>query len=134
MPNAALLRATLRHIRTHPETWIQMDYRRGSAGCFAYHAALLAGAQLASPAATVERRPSGKPWPNHDPYLVPNRSARDLGFTQDEKIHLADFARRALDLDDESACTLFDAANSLADLERLVDALTSQSASERSEG
>ncbi|MDT0307252.1 hypothetical protein RM780_09785 [Streptomyces sp. DSM 44917] len=120
MANTELLRATLRHIRAHPDAWIQIDYRRGRAGCFAYHAAMLAGGQLAHPAASIDRPSGDGSWPNHDPYLVCNRAARDLGFARDEVVHIADFARRALDLDDASARSLFSADNTLDDLERLV--------------
>jgi hypothetical protein len=127
MVNAALLHATVRHIRAHPDTWFQMDYRRGHAGCVAYHAAILAGAQLAHVAPSIEQPSGGRPWPNHDPYLVCNRAARDLDFTRNDEIHLAEFARRALGLNAQSARALFDATNTLADLERLVESYTAPS-------
>jgi hypothetical protein len=120
MPNDQLLQETLRHIRAHPDDWYQADYRRGGCGCFAFHAALLAGAELASPARTATWSPSGKPWPNHDLRLILNGAARDLGFGEGDPIDVAGFARRALGIDRRQAEALFAAANSLTDLDQLV--------------
>jgi hypothetical protein len=98
MANTDLLRRTMQHIRAHPETWSQIDYRRGAIGCFAYHAALLAGGELAHPAPTIPRPSGGEPYPNHDAHLRCNGTARGLGFSDADEIHLQEFARRALGL------------------------------------
>ncbi len=131
MVNADLLHETVQHIRNHPDTWCQLDYRRGPAGCFAYHAALLAGAELASPEPSVSQADCRAYWPNHDDRLAFNEAARKLGFTERDYINISDFARRALGIDSHAADELFEATNTLADLERFVQALTVDSASRR---
>lgn len=127
MANTDLLRKTMQHIRGHPDTWSQIDYRRGATGCFAYHAALLAGGELAHPAPTVPRPSGGEPYPNHDAHLRCNGVAQGLGFSHADEIHLKEFARRALGLNPKQAGDLFWAGNNLADLERLVQEYTASS-------
>ena len=124
MSNTDLLHRTLEDIRAHQENWSQIDYRRGAKGCFALHAALLAGGELAHPDPVVPGSSGGEPRLNHDPHLVWNHAAQRLGFARDDHIHLRAFARRALGLTPEQAKDVFDAGNSLADLERLVEQYT----------
>ncbi|WP_275560565.1 hypothetical protein [Streptomyces sp. 5-6(2022)] len=63
--------------------------------------------------------------------MVFNEAARKLGFTERDYINISDFARRALGIDSHAADELFKATNTLADLERFVQALTVDPASRR---
>ncbi|AXK35786.1 hypothetical protein DVA86_27295 [Streptomyces armeniacus] len=110
MPNTALLNATLDHICTHPDDWDQWVYRDGTAGCFAFHAALLAGAEIKDP------EDSGSTT------LRCNEAARALGFSEGERITIEGFAQRALELDGNGV--LFDPHHTLEDLERMVAELS----------
>jgi hypothetical protein len=122
MANADLLLKTLQFIRTHPELWNQLDYRRGNQGCFALHASLLAGGQLADPAPTVLR--DGETVLNHNANLVRNEVALRLGFSPDDDIHAREFATRALGMLPHQADDLFRSDNTLLDLELLIRDLT----------
>ncbi|WP_059007907.1 hypothetical protein [Streptomyces specialis] len=128
MANAELLRTTLRHIQQNPDSWDQASWRCGSTGCFAFHAALLAGAELADPQTTVPG--PGGTTPNYDSYLACNTAARDLGFTQ-PRIHISDFAQAALGLETEKATELFASWRELPDLEALVADLAPEPAATR---
>ncbi|MDT0318531.1 hypothetical protein [Streptomyces millisiae] len=120
MANAHLLHATLRRIQVCPERWNQMTYRRRDQGCFAYHAALLAGAQLARPNPVIAGTDGSVIGSNHSTELVFNEAARALGFAEGDTISIPAFARKALRLRVQEAAELFDALNTLADLERFV--------------
>lgn len=112
MPNTERLNATLEHIREDPDTWDQTVFRNGDHGCFAFHAALLAGAEIENP----------------DIYLCVrlrfNEAALALGFNENDTITIEEFAQRALELD--RIYPLFLPDLTLADLERLVAKLSDQ--------
>lgn len=116
-PNVELLRATLRHIIRHPEEWAQEDWRScQTAGCFAFHAAVLSG----EPFEWLSKMSRIDPW------LVRNSAdtkGRDWGGLH-EGVHVMDRAQRVLGLTDGQAETLFCANNSLDYLRYLVGELT----------
>lgn len=128
MPNAELLRETLRHIQQNPESWDQKYYRRGSSGCFAFHAALLARAELAIPEPVITER-YGSTRPNHSRAVAWTPAARDLGFAEGEEIDLHDFACRALELTESEAAQLFYEYDNLSDLEAIAESLVRQAVS-----
>ncbi|AXK35785.1 hypothetical protein DVA86_27290 [Streptomyces armeniacus] len=108
MAHTERLNATLQQIRTHPETWDQQVYRDGNAGCFAFHAALLAGAEINAP-----EDPG-------DDTLRCNEAARAHGFSNGERITIGDFAQCALELTLDERLELFHPHRTLTDLERIV--------------
>jgi hypothetical protein len=119
MANAELLRKTLRHIEANPDAWRQNVYREGDTGCFAYHASLLAGAELAQPDSHITT-PEGGTTPNYSTTVAFNDAAQALGFDESDYIEIDDFARSALDMELEDADELFSASNTLGDLRLLV--------------
>ncbi|WP_049577376.1 hypothetical protein [Streptomyces sp. SBT349] len=125
MANADLLRRTLAHIKAHPEQWDQTAFRCGSTGCFAFHAARLAGAELTAPEPDIVR--CGSTIPNSNSRVVFNDAARSLGFTENDPwLGIGEFARRALALTDAEASALFAASNSFGDLAELVEEYAAQ--------
>ena len=128
MANADLLRRTLAHIQTHPDQWNQRTFREGDTGCFAFHAARLAGAELAQPEPEVTV--DGSVYPNHAPEVALNAAARELGFTEDDegRLDIEEFATRALELTSGEDLELFYANNSLEDLADFVEEYTAQDA------
>ncbi|MFD5321115.1 hypothetical protein [Streptomyces sp. NPDC127098] len=127
MANGDLLHTTLRHIQDGRESWDQTVWRAGNRGCFAFHAARLAGAVLEDPEPTITWG-DGSIDPNDDVRVVVNDAARALGYEDGDFISINLFARRALKLSDEQAAELFCGCNGLADLERLVQEYTAQEA------
>ncbi|MDT0318525.1 hypothetical protein [Streptomyces millisiae] len=119
MANAELLNATLHHIQEHPETWLQPYYRQGDKGCFAYHAARIAGGQLISPQHVISL-PGSDTELNRNAGLAYNDAARSLGFEENDTIEIREFARRALALTEDEADDLFHSDNDLDDLTTLV--------------
>ncbi|MDT0307254.1 hypothetical protein RM780_09795 [Streptomyces sp. DSM 44917] len=119
MANADLLRATLQHIEEHSEQWDQRSFRYGDQGCFAFHAARLAGAELTSPDPEVTH--DGLTGANCDVGVALNDAARGLGFTGDEEqLDIEQFATRALGLTPAQDTELFHPENTLEDLAVLV--------------
>lgn len=117
--NVPLLRKTLEHIEAHPEEWNQSAWACGTAGCFAWHAAMLDGAGNPPDPFNQEYVPAE---PGDDPdQLV------EIASTQ--TVHVADRATRVLGLDSrvvESSGGLFRYDNTLDDLRRIVADLTAE--------
>jgi hypothetical protein len=101
--NITLLTRTLEYIEAHPLEWVQSDWTCGTAGCFAWHAAILDGAR---------RDPAYEP----DEWVV--------GPSTSETEHVSDYAEAALGLSGEQADQHFGEDNTLADLRRIVGELT----------
>jgi hypothetical protein len=113
--NVPLLRKTLEHIEAHPEEWFQGVWSCGTAGCFAWHAAMLDGAE------PIKGFPSYVPADSDDP-------SDDVYPASDDHpacVHVAPRAARVLGIGSE-AHPLFRASNSLDDLRRIVGRLTTK--------
>ncbi len=98
MANNELLDLTLNHIIENPESWHQQDWRCGTSYCFFGHAALLSGWKSAEGDTSA--------------FMVSPDNEVDT---------IENVARRALDLDDETAGILSCATNTLDDLKWMVE-------------
>lgn len=98
MANNELLDLTLNHIIENPESWHQQDWRCGTSYCFFGHAALLSGWKSAEGDTSA--------------FMVSPDNEVDT---------IENVARRALDLDAETARILSCSTNTLDDLERMVE-------------
>lgn len=96
-PNVALLTATLEYIKAHPEEWDQKTWRCGTTACFAGHAVKQAGAR----------------WVNQHEVIT----------SDGRKEFIDEYASEILGLNRTESYYLFDACNTLEDLERIVAAL-----------
>lgn len=119
--NVPLLRKTLEHIEAHPEEWNQSAWACGTAGCFAWHAAMLDGA--------------GDPPDPLNPEYVPaepgDEPERLVEIRSTQTIHVADRATRVLGLPSasvEGQGGLFRYDNTLDDLRRIVGELSEETA------
>lgn len=151
MPNMELLDKVLGHIKANPETWNQADYRCGTTYCFAGHAALMSGWKPVGPdkdlawrvagfesaeqgiayyQRQLKRVPEGAyadsvvaSWKGNIENINAKVDNRDpeVTLTGAEKAAIADVARDVLDLDGDTAGTLFQSGNSLSDLEEMVE-------------
>jgi hypothetical protein len=117
--NAELLRATLAHIEARPEDWRQRSYRScGTAGCFAWHAAVLSGGE-----------PRKGPVDNDDDWATVRRVPEDgdlYASIYGEWMHVADRAQRVLGLTGAQATRLFDGCNDMVGLRHIVAELTAE--------
>lgn len=113
--NAKLLTKTLDFVEANPGLWDQGTFRCGTTGCFAWHAALLAGA---------------KPFPDSsfayviaedddDPREIVNSRAWHRKHRYDV-VHVAQRAERVLGLSTSQAIRLFYVSNTLDDLRDAV--------------
>lgn len=125
-PNVALLKATLAHIKAHPETWEQSDWstptKCGTAYCFAGWAVLLG----TGPSGQVDEDDEvpRKALPNEDEIEEHFDDApASAGY-----VHVAVAARHLLGLTHDDAEALFGGGNELADLEHMVAELCGESA------
>jgi len=117
--NADLLKRTLTHIETHPDTWNQAEYRCRTGLCFAGWAAVLAGGVWLSTdpdgvdrdvlVATDEEIARGDAIPVWDAY-----DDKRMG------VPAHDRAQRLLGLTGEQALRLFAGSNTIHDLRRIV--------------
>jgi len=133
-PNVPLLIETLAHIQACPEEWTQGHWRCGTAACYAGRAALLNGAQWAlEPGMHSAFMPVGAVRMNWDGQILAEENGSlyhdDVTWVDEDgqRIyqHVAAYARRALGLPGWIASDLFQASNSLDDIERAVARLTS---------
>lgn len=99
-PNIELLERTLAHIEAHPEEWNQGAWRCESGLCFAGTTAALCGGEWVYPA---------EHW--QAALLKANEHPEEAAWVR---------AQRLLRIDDDQAAELFDAANDLDDLHRIV--------------
>lgn len=122
--NMPLLERTLRHIEAHPEQWDQKTWYCGTAGCFAWHAAVLAGGEPLPNAPAYVRAEDDDP-PEH---VYP---CGTFGLVEtavhETAVHVADRATRVLGLPDDSRLFAFN--NTLDDLRRIVEDLARRAAS-----
>jgi hypothetical protein len=113
MPNTELLNRTLKYIETHPKKWNQRHWASwtecGTAYCFAGWTVA-----LAHPGASPDFSEGASQDGETTGYIV----------VDDESYDIEAMATGLLDLSQEQADALFCAANSLADLRRLVAELT----------
>ena len=106
-PNVSLLQRTLAHIEDNPLQWRQLDWRCGTAGCFAHHAVVIGRGTLWQ----SKQNPDS-------PYVT--AVSNDGGDAICGRTHIADRARRLLGLDSAAATDLFAPENTLNDLRRIV--------------
>lgn len=110
--NTDLLRRTLTHIETHPDTWDQRAWRCGTTMCFAGHAATLAGGQWADgPYAAYLHAEQDDPADR----VILHGGLR--------LIYAQDRAQHVLGLDDVQAAALFASDNTLDALQAIVSRL-----------
>jgi hypothetical protein len=107
-PNVPALRAVIAHIEQHPGQWNQGTFRR----CFAARAALLAGGEWINP------EPDGTNW---DLRMVPLPGEDHSVWNGIPSVFVGSRAQRVCGLGAEQAYDLFDQANILDDLRRVVD-------------
>ena len=115
--NVPLLRKTLEYVESHPEEWDQSTWICGSAGCFAWHAAMIDGAE------PLTANPEYVRADNDDP---PDKvHPADGDAYPVDHIHVAARAARVLGFGPELPA-LFRASNTLDDLRRIVGRLTAE--------
>lgn len=149
MPNIELLDKVLKHIEDHPETWNQKDWRCGTSYCFAGHAAVLSGwkpegsdmelywrlhgfeseeSALEFYARHVENEKklnlpadAESRWGDIlNLCTKPTPNTNDIVLKDGDRHSIAMAAQWELDLDEETADTLFDSSNSLDDLRNMI--------------
>lgn len=104
MANIELLQQTMQYIRDNPEEWDQSYWGCGTTACFAGHAVRLTGAKLLHYGDSL-----------FADYCLPLEAGNP--------VDIAEHARRVLELGNEVSQVLFNANNTLEDLEAIVDAL-----------
>lgn len=109
MPNKRKINNVLKYINEHPDEWDQGDWANacGTRFCFAGHA--------------VVRSKSWRLEKDENKRLT--GMALEVG--SNRKTHISDAATKVLDLNQEEEGALFNGDNTLDDLEREVDRVTS---------
>lgn len=110
-PNVALLEETLTYIRDHPEEWDQTKWVCGTAACFAGRAALLSGHTVPQTHTTHVTDMVG--W-----------------FRTDGDERVGEVAERELGITFDQAEDLFNATNTMDDLEHVVKNIINESQAE----
>lgn len=129
MINAELLGRVLKHIKEVVKRWSQAYWSlatdNGTAHCFGAWAVTLSGI-------TIHRDPIGE-WAYVRAEDVPEGiEATNCTFRED-RVTVISVATSLLGLSDDQAATLFDAENSLEDLERIVNELITLAVEELTE-
>lgn len=118
--NWPLLDKVLDHIRAHPEQHVQRIFRCETGMCVAGWAAELSGREWAYPAGLTEAASLMLAEPG-DPFVWATADDRRV-------VECFEVARELLGLTDEEAYWLFEAGNTLSDIERIVDELRARDA------
>lgn len=106
--NVPLLRKTLEHIETNPQEWEQKVWHCGTSGCFAWHAAMLDGAEPVTS------------YPDSSYVLATEDDPPSDLSSYEGVVHVAVRAARVLGLGDQDRSRLFHYTHTLDDLRRIV--------------